>query len=288
MSDNNYNNDYLSISEFADIVGMTTETLRHYDRKGVFHPAKRGEDFENKYRYYAPTQFMVAKMIRVLTEIGVPLEEISELVQDRTSEKIVKLFCKHKDIVSNEIRFLQEVHSVISTFSDLLNEGISATETEITVTEILGRQIVLGDVNDYEGSDGFYRELTRFCLANHDPKLNLSYPVGGYFHSMDEFAYKPSHPTRFFSLDPKGHERKEEGLYLIGYMRCYYCQTNDLPTRMTEFAKKSGLVFNGPVYNTYLFDEISVTDPSRYLLQVSASVRETRRVPSRRPYYKSK
>jgi effector-binding domain-containing protein len=52
---------------------------------------------------------------------------------------------------------------------------------------------------------------------------------------------------------------------------------------MAAFAKKNGLVFSGPVYNVYLFDEISVIDPEQYLLQVSASVMETSRVFTRRP-----
>ena len=75
---------------------------------------------------------------------------------------------------------------------------------------------------------------------------------------------------------------------MVGYTRGYYSRTNDLPARMAEFAKKNGLLFNGPVYNIYLFDEVSVVDPDWYLLQASASVRETRRVPSRRPYHNSK
>ncbi|MCL2153873.1 MAG: MerR family transcriptional regulator [Oscillospiraceae bacterium] len=281
-----FDNDYLSISEFAEIAGMTIETLRHYDRKGIFHPAKRGVDFGNQYRYYAPTQLMVAKMIRVLTDIGVPLDEIRELKQARTPERIIKLFSKHKEIVADEIRFLEEVHSVISTFRGLLSDGISATESDVIVAEMPNSRIILGDVNNYEDSANFYKELTRFCRAPHEPKLNLSYPIGGYFDSMDEFKADPSQPTRFFSLDPKGHEQKPEGLYLIGYTRCYYCQANDLPSRMTDFARKNGLVFNGPVYYLYLFDEISVTDPDQYLLQVSASIKETRRTPSRRPQHR--
>ena len=282
----NIDGEYLSIKGFAELVGMTVETLRHYDRKGIFHPAKRGSDYGNKSRCYAPTQFMVAKMIRVLTDIGVPLEEIKMLAQNRTPEKIIKLLSKHKEIVFNEIRFLQDVHSVIDTFWGLLNEGISATETDIIVSEMPTKQMIMGDVNDYADSVSFFGELTRFCCGPHEPKLNLSYPIGGYFDSMDEFIAEPAHPTRFFSLDPKGNERKAEGLYLIGYTRCYYCQTNDLPKRMAAFARKNGLVFCGPVYNIYPFDEISVTDPDGYLLQASASVRETRRVPSRRPRYR--
>ena len=287
MIDTNFNKDYLSIKEFAELVGMTVETLRHYDNKGVFQPAKIGVEMENNYRYYVPTQITTIKMIRVLTDMDVPLDTIKALAQDRTPEKLMKLFTKHKGQAEDGLRFLQEVHSVIGTFLELLIEGISATENEMTISTLSEKRIILGDKTNFCGETGFYREYMRFCNAQHEPKLNLSYPVGGFFESMDVFLNEPSRPTRFFSLDPKGNDKKEAGLYLIGYTRGYYGQTNDLPKRMASFAKKNGLLFNGPVYNLYLFDEMSITDTEQYLLQVTASVRETRRIPSRRPIRRS-
>jgi len=283
MNDMNLDKDFLSIKEFAEFVDITVETLRHYDKKGIFSPAKHGIEFENNYRYYTPTQITTIKMIKVLAEIGVPLEKIKELTQDRTPEKLMKLLSKQRDIVADELRFLQEVYAVISTFLEMLIAGMSAIESEISVSEMPEQRIILGDRNDYSGSIGFYREFLRFCNAPHEPKLNLSFPVGGYFESMDVFLDEPSCPTRFLSIDPKGLERKAAGLYLIGYTRGYYGDTNGLPERMAAFAKKNGLVFIGPVYNIYLFDEMSVASPDQYLLQVSASVKETRRVQSRRP-----
>jgi len=283
MDESIYDKNLLTVKEFARLAGMTAESLRHYDRKGIFQPAKHGIEFENKYRCYDPTQITTVKMIRVLTEIGVPLDTIKELAKERSPEKLMKLFSKHKSIVADEIHFLQEVFSVISTFLELLTEGISATESEISVTEQPEKRIILGDANDFYGSVGFFREFIKFCDVLHEPALNLAYPVGGYFESMDVFLDKPSEPSRFFSLNPKGNEQIAGGLYLIGYTRGYYGKTNDLPKRMAAFAKKNGLVFTGPVYNLYLFDEMSIVDPEQYLLQVSASVKETRRVPSRRP-----
>jgi hypothetical protein len=47
----------------------------------------------------------------------------------------------------------------------------------------------------------------------------MSFPVGGYFEDMDAFMKKPSQPTRFFSIAPKGTDLKPAGLYLIGYTR---------------------------------------------------------------------
>ena len=280
MNNKNINKDYLTIKEFAGFVGMTITTLRHYDNTGVFFPARRGVEFENKYRYYSPTQITTIKMIRVLKEIGVPLKTIKELTENRTPEKMIKLLSRNKDKVADEIRFYQDVLSVISTFIDLLTEGMSVTETEITVSEMPEKRLILGGENDFSGTPEFYGEFIRFCNT---PKLNLSYPIGGYWSSMAAFLDEPSRPMRFFSLDPKGNEMRSAGLYLNGYTRGYYWQTNDLPERMAAFAKKNGLIFTGAVYNTYLFDEISIADPERYLLQVSASVTETRRVPSRRP-----
>jgi DNA-binding transcriptional MerR regulator len=275
---------FLSITEFARMVGMTVPALRHYDKNGVFFPEKRGEKFKNNYRLYSPTQIPVAKMIRVLTDLAVPLKEIRELAQSRTPGKILKLFSKHKDKVADEIRFLQDVNSIISAFVGLINEGISVTETDITVTEMPEKQIIMGGLNDFSGAESFMGEFMRFYNEPHEPEVNMSYPVGGYWTSMAAYIDAPSHPMRFFSIDPNGHEKREAGLYLNGYTRGYYGQANDLPERMEAFAKQNGLVFTGPVYNTYLFDEISIPEPDRYLLQASASVAETRRVASRRPH----
>jgi len=250
---------------------------------GIFAPAKRGIEFENKYRYYSPLQITTVKMIRVLTEIHVPLDTIRELTQNRTPEKMLKLLRAHKEKLANDIHFLQEVSSIIDTFMELLYEAVSVSETEISVMEMPEKQIILGDINDFGGAASFYGEFLRFYKSRHTPKLNMSYPVGGYWESMATFLDEPSRPTRFFSLDPKGREQKSAGLYLVGYTRGYYGETNDLPKQMAAYAKKHDLVFDGPVYNIYLSDEISVVDPNQYLLQASESVRETRHISSYRP-----
>jgi DNA-binding transcriptional MerR regulator len=270
---------YLSIGDFARIVGITRDSLRIYDNKGIFSPAARGNGSENDYRYYAPMQITTIKMIRVLTKIGVPLNTIREMAKSRTPEKLIKLLRKQKEELAGEIRFLREAHSVIAMFLDFITEGLLAEESEIFVREGPERRIVLGEPNEYEGGNGFYGAFARFCIARHTPDLNLSYPIGGYFDSMGKFLDAPSRPSRFFSHDPDGKENIAGGLYLTGYTRGYYSQTNGLPQRMADYADKNGLTFTGPVYNTYLLDELSMTDPEQYLLQVSASVSEARRDP---------
>jgi len=287
MGNEDISNRYFTINEFSKHVGITAESLRHYDRKGVFRPIKHGVETKNNYRYYAPTQITTVKLIRVLTEIGVPLSKIKELSENRTPEALMKLLCKQKRIVADELLSLQNVYSVISTYLELLTEVVCAEETEISAYERNERQINLGGINDFSDSVDFYGEFIRFCNAQHEPVLNLSYPIGGYFDSMDTFINSPSRPTRFFSFDPKGYQKINKGLYLIGYTRGYYGQTNDLPARMVAYADSNELLFCGPVYNVYVQDEISIADPEQYLLQAMALVKETRRMPSKHPIRRS-
>jgi DNA-binding transcriptional MerR regulator len=220
--------DYLSIGEFAEIVGITPHPLRKYDSKGIFSPAARGNGSENDYRYYAPMQITTIKMIRVLTKLGVSHNTIREMAASRTPEKLTKLLRKQKEELVGEIRFLKDAHSVIAVFLDFITEGLLAEESEIFVREVSERRIVLGEPNKYKDGEGFYGVFARFCTARPTPELNPAYPIGGYFDCMERFMDDPSRPARFFSHDPTDKETISEGLYLIGYTRGYYGWTNDL------------------------------------------------------------
>ncbi len=215
-------------------------------------------------------------MPRVLADMGISLDVIKELNRSRTPLDIIRLIRRYKHDIVGRMRNLRESYSLMDAYRDLLIEAISITETAIEVIEMPMKRIVMGAVNHY-GGRSFIDAYTQFCRTDPKSGLYASYPIGGYFDSMEIFLREPSRPTHFFSLYPNGHERMEKGLYLTGYTRGYYGQTNDLPRRLEMYAKKNGLTFIGPVYGLYLTDEISEIDPERYLLRVSVPVMEKRR-----------
>ena len=277
MAKNKYDaTNFLTIKAFSKLVGISANSLRHYDKIALLIPAERGNESANKYRYYSPAQISEANLIRVLTGVGIPLETIKELMQDRTPEKMIKLFSQNRNRIAAELRFMKEMLSVINTRCEMLFEAISAAESDISILEMPEKRIILGDTTDPSCQTDYLAEYIRFCSTSHLPTLNLSYPVGGYFENMAAFLNEPTRPTRLFSLDPKGYERMEAGLFLIGHSRSNHGQVNDLPERMAAFAKKNGLVFNGPVYSILLVDEISEINPENYLLRVVASISEMR------------
>ena len=62
---------------------------------------------------------------------------------------------------------------------------------------------------------------------------------------------------------------------ILATARDFYFYLNDLPDRMIAYAKDNDYIFSGPVYELYLFGEVSITDPKQYLLQTTASVTKT-------------
>lgn len=279
MSNSDQSKRNLSVSEFADIVDVSASSLRHYDKLGIFPALKEGE---GKSRYYDAMQVTLFNMVRVLCEIDMPYKEMQNIAKNRTPELMFKQLTKQRYAILDKIELYNEALILISTYLEMLSIGMSATESEIMVYEMPEMRVAMGDANDFSGSDSFYEEFIRFCKAPHSPPINLSYPIGGYFESMDDYIANPSQPTRFYSVDRSGKQAKESGLYLIGYTRGYYGETNDLVARMVSHASKHGYEFCGPVYNLFLHDEVTVSDPNQYLMQASATVREVQQTYSQR------
>jgi hypothetical protein len=224
-----------------------------------------------------PAQTAIFEMIRLLTEIGIPRETIREMIESGMPEKLIKLLRKQKEELAGRIRFMREAHSIIATSLDFAAEGLFANESELFVREVSETRIILGGFNKYDDGEGFRDAFVRFCAARHTPELNLAYPIGSLFDSVESFLNAPSRLARFFSYDPVGNERIAGGLYLTGYTREPYGSISVLPRHMAGYAERNGLTFTGSVYNTYLLEGLGAADPEQYLLRVSASVSEARR-----------
>ena len=76
---------YMTTGELARIMGITKETLFHYDEIGLFCPQVVKE---NRYRYYSVDQIELLDTILLLKELGIPLKEIRSLLEKRTPEKV--------------------------------------------------------------------------------------------------------------------------------------------------------------------------------------------------------
>lgn len=68
---------FLKIGEVCRLYGITPDTLRHYEKKGLIHPWR---DPASGYRYYSVAQLDVIDLILAAKTIGIPLAEIRRVI----------------------------------------------------------------------------------------------------------------------------------------------------------------------------------------------------------------
>jgi DNA-binding transcriptional MerR regulator len=71
------------IGTVARLAQVSVRTLRHYDDLGLLTPA--WADPVTGYRYYAPDQVLRLHRILVLRDLGVPLSQVGQLIDDDVS-----------------------------------------------------------------------------------------------------------------------------------------------------------------------------------------------------------
>ncbi|MBC8091544.1 MAG: MerR family transcriptional regulator, partial [Pseudonocardia sp.] len=75
------------IGAMARESGLTVSALRFYDGAGVFGPAH--VDPRSGYRFYAPDQLVVARLVASLRRVGMPLAGIREVLEHRHDLDVV-------------------------------------------------------------------------------------------------------------------------------------------------------------------------------------------------------
>ena len=136
----------LQIGDFARLGGVTTKTLRLYDRRGIFTPA--WVDPDTRYRYYSPAQLPELRRILALTGLGVPLAEVAGLVVDGADLRAVlerrrATLEAERDRVSQRLAELEIRVAMVDEGPDVVvrripEERVALIETDISLGDSIG------------------------------------------------------------------------------------------------------------------------------------------------------
>jgi DNA-binding transcriptional MerR regulator len=259
----------LSIKDFFVFLGVSKSTLRYYDEIGLLPAASRGE---NNYRFYTPFQIIKLNYINVLIDLGVTLSTIKDMDVGRTPESVIELLSRQEIRLDYRLYELRSAYSIIHTYRKNIQDGLMAKDGDVRLENLEEMRYILGQENHFAEGDSFYGEFVRFCTSADKNRINLRYPVGGYHADMASYLKDPGRPSRFFSLDPLGNSAQPGGKHIVTFTRGFYGEFGETPRRMAEFAESHSLRFAGPVFIVFLLDEISTTDPDKYLARVTVPV----------------
>src|SRR5262245_65435806 len=108
--------DLISIGRFDQITRLTIKALHIYDAIGLLRPI--AVDTSTGYRYYSITQLPMARRIRLLRSIEVPLEAIHALIHAPTPAATDALLHEHQQRIAARIAKDQQALIVLQQLID--------------------------------------------------------------------------------------------------------------------------------------------------------------------------
>lgn len=258
--------EYLSISEFSKQTGFTRRNLLFYDQIDIIKPAYRAE---NGYRYYSYSQISTVWLIRVLSELEMPLSEIKVHLAERSPEKIISLYGEQIEKLKEEKRRIEMTIYMMESRIAVTKKGMHVKEGMIELEELPEEYMLIGE-EPREGAS-VSQHMTDFTDMYKDVVRGIP---SGFMYSKERLLSGDwIRPGRYYFRMPKlTGEKRPGGLYVVGYTRCEFRKPYDLYEQMLEYIEQNGLSVSGNTYEDYLFNETVINDFNTYLIQISIQV----------------
>lgn len=189
--------EYFSIGETARLNHISIQTLRYYDKIGIFKP--QYTDQNNGYRYYHVKQFFYLDIIKYLKCIKTPLEDIKRMISHTcTPERMQTFLDEQESVLEREMERLERARQLLHRRKNQLHEQVEIrTKKEeglVYVRHIEGQTILKAatpQVNPHDQSDLYYRKLAEVLEERGDMVDNyygLIYDLKPYKDSGDIYC----------------------------------------------------------------------------------------------------
>lgn len=141
-----------NIGRFAELNCISANTLRLYHEKGLLVPAR--VDDETGYRYYTLDQCSTLDIIQELQSLGVSLEEIRVLLEQKDLPQLQRLLASHLNKLEKQMLSLsiarQNARQLLESYQILQNHPIC---DQVIIERAHERSLIMFDVlnpNDRE------------------------------------------------------------------------------------------------------------------------------------------
>lgn len=265
---------YMTTGELARIMGITKETLFHYDEIHLFCPQIVKE---NKYRYYSVDQIEMLDTILLLKELGIPLKEIRSLLENRSPEKMAQFLREREVQIQQEITKLRDRKRWVAQRRERLEHVIHQDLSAVHVCMYPKRYCL-----DWEKSSD---ENELFKKANAMVTEFLMKNSG--FQNEYRIAYQQNakevehgiygiydRATLLLQKKPKGMKYQEipAGNYLVGYHVGHWDTIGESYARIYSYKKAHGLHTSDVYLEYYLVDGSTVEDIKDYVTEIAVRI----------------
>lgn len=135
----------LLIGELSKIFGISTDTLRYYDKIGIL---KASINPNNNYRYYLLQDIEKLDLILGIKDLGVPLSKIKEAIEKENLDEYKNLIKVQKIMINKKIEALKDLKTRLNNSIDII-DTVSKVKNEYNFDglQINHKRFVLYSVN---------------------------------------------------------------------------------------------------------------------------------------------
>lgn len=278
-----YKNDkkYISITELASLLDMTSETLRYYDRIDLFKPDMIAD---NQYRYYDILRFDLLGTIKQLRQLGMSIEDIREYYEDKNLKKSYEMLSELYIDLDKRAKELNSLKRVLKRKLDFMEPYVEhGSKKSGAVLKILPQRKIITTGNLVRGLVE-YAEETIFLesmLQEVAPMLGTN-KEGGLIPLNEEAMeadYGPWVPFLFvdsFKGIPKKYQQYvPEGEYICATYNDYYLRLEeDAIQSILQYAKENGYEITGDIVSCDMLDVTVTDDFTEMVVELQAPVKK--------------
>lgn len=179
-------NDLLSIGAFASMTRLSIKALRLYDQLAILQP--RQVDTQNGYRFYGVDQLSIARMIRNMREMDMPLATIRQVLAALTSSpaQAETLVREYADMREKQV---EQIRTQAHRFIQLIQQEQNPMSLEVNVKQITSQRTlsVTHHVKVSKLDETIHKSLDAMYALLKEQKLeSTSAPFGIYYGPINE------------------------------------------------------------------------------------------------------
>ncbi|MGM0214089.1 MerR family transcriptional regulator [Enterococcus sp. AZ109] len=264
---------FFSIKEIAEMYGISTHIIRHYEKIGLLTP----ERTEKNYRVYTEKEIYILNIIRDLRELDVPLEVIEGYLKDRTLATTQEIFRENQRLLKEKIALMEKKLAGVTARNQLLDQ---LQKQELPIERIV--------IEEKEARPYFYKTVDYTNESEFETAMRSLYGevleqsntydfhfVAGIIADSEKLRYEGI----LFLTDSEtaGVDGQygclEAGTYASYFYQGPYERADEHLTNMKEQLKKRGHQGILPFYEFYLIDFHETQHSDEFLTEIQVRVK---------------
>lgn len=266
-----------TIGQVAEMTGLSTQTLRYYDKIGILKPAVL--DPKNNYRYYAVHQIMTLNVINSLKNIGLSLSDIKTYLGQDDLSYVLNLLTEQKSKVRRQIEELEQREQQLIEQIENVCVGIGYNfHSPIEIKKLPDRLVVYTTVKEINNIDLIILKINELIeIAKKNRWIVLGKPILIHHHACAGQSTEEAGMDicmRVKSASPVSEKLKiiPEGAYASTYYKGPYEKFDEVCNFLHHWIENNDWKAAGKPLKLLIVDVSMTKNPANLLSEIQIPV----------------